>query len=483
MENIAADQAEGALQVERAVDLTADHRRLEARRVFVERRDHEVRHFFTVVVPGAAVGQLRRDMLAEHRRDMHARGRQRVVHGRGDAELHHRLLRPAVAAGIEEGVLHIVETGGDQNAGGMVRRALLAGQRGEAGQFGQGDIHAEGARAMPDGGDAAVEIGRLRRRIDQGREHQAGIEIADHRAGANGLAGFGDHADRAALLDQHFLDRRVGADLDAEARRRLGHRLGDRAHAPDGMTPYAFLAVDLAEHVMQQHIGRAGRVGAAEIADDAVPAERRLDRIALEGAVEIIAGRHGEQIEQFALQIDAQGPHPVAEAGRLDHFGQGVHPAAAAGDVRRRAQHQLAQNVGDRLRAGVVDIEHLGVLGREFSDFLLGDTAAGAQGPAIGQRDEIGDLALDHLEAVLRQLEIGDHLGIEQRHGIGGHRILEPRMEFLGHRGAADDRAPLQHRDLQSPHGQIGGANQTVMTAAYDHHITHERSPTLVSLI
>jgi len=58
----------------------------------------------------------------------------------------------------------------------------------------------------------------------------------------------------------------------------LRHRLGDGAHAADGMTPGAALAVHLAEHVMQQDVCGPRRIGARVVADDAVEAVHGLDR-------------------------------------------------------------------------------------------------------------------------------------------------------------------------------------------------------------
>ena len=64
--------------------------------------------------------------------------------------------------------------------------------------------------------------------------------------------------------------------------RRARHRLGDRAHAADGVAPDALLAVHLAEGMVQHHIGGAGGVGTGVVADDGVEAEQRLDQIAFE---------------------------------------------------------------------------------------------------------------------------------------------------------------------------------------------------------
>src|SRR5262249_11105484 len=58
VEDVAADKAEGALEVERREDLPPDHRTAEVRRVAVDRVDHQVGDRLAVVVPGRAVGEL-----------------------------------------------------------------------------------------------------------------------------------------------------------------------------------------------------------------------------------------------------------------------------------------------------------------------------------------------------------------------------------------------------------------------------------------
>jgi hypothetical protein len=45
-------------------------------------------------------------------------------------------------------------------------------------------------------------------------------------------------------------------------------------------------------------------------------------------------------------------------------------------------------------------------------------------------------------------------------------------MEFFGNRGAADDAALFQYRDLQAGSSQVEGAHQAVVAAAYDNRIS-----------
>src|SRR5216683_621275 len=52
MKNIAAEQAELALEIERRQNLPADHACREARRIFIHGRDHEIGDLLAMVVPG-----------------------------------------------------------------------------------------------------------------------------------------------------------------------------------------------------------------------------------------------------------------------------------------------------------------------------------------------------------------------------------------------------------------------------------------------
>src|ERR1700681_2355461 len=65
VEDVAAGQAEDLLQVKRAQRRAAEDARLEAGRITLDRIDHQIRDLLAAVVPGAAIGQLRRHMLTE----------------------------------------------------------------------------------------------------------------------------------------------------------------------------------------------------------------------------------------------------------------------------------------------------------------------------------------------------------------------------------------------------------------------------------
>jgi hypothetical protein len=96
------------------------------------------------------------------------------------------------------------------------------------------------------------------------------------------------------------------------------HGLRHGAHSSDRVTPGALLSVHLAEGMMQQDIGGAGRVRAGVIADDGVEAEPGLHQLAFEPAIEKIACRCREKVVQRAQIFRGKPAQAVAETRRLD---------------------------------------------------------------------------------------------------------------------------------------------------------------------
>jgi hypothetical protein len=80
------------------------------------------------------------------------------------------------------------------------------------------------------------------------------------------------------------------------------------------------------------------------------------------------------------------------------------------------------------------------------------------------------DRALERkdLEPVSRQVEIADDLGAEQAHHVGKDRELEAGEDFLGDRGAADDRALLENQHFAARAREVRGGDQPVVAAADD---------------
>ncbi len=303
---------------------------------------------------------------------MRARRRQRVVERRGDDHLDDRLAAPAVPARIVIGAIHVAEARRQDDAGGVMVRRRAARQRREARQLRQRDVHAERAGAAAPAPHAVEKI-RIERAVRHHRRvEELGIDVGGHRGGRGCCVRPRAPRRSAALLDQDLAHRHVGLDLDAVRRGGARHRLRDRAHAADRMAPDPFLAVHLAEGVVQQHVGGAGRIGAGIVADDGVEAVQRLDQLAFEPAVEIVGGRLGEQVVERPQIFRGQPAQPVAQAGGFQQFADRVEPQSAR-QVRRRLQDQLAQHVGGGVELAVEGAVAFGVDAAELCDLAFGD--------------------------------------------------------------------------------------------------------------
>jgi hypothetical protein len=57
---------------------------------------------------------------------------------------------------------------------------------------------------------------------------------------------------------------------------------------------------------------------------------------------------------------------------------------------------------------------------------------------------------------------------MQQAYRVACGRITKARKEFFGNRGAANDRAALEHMHTQTGRCQITRANETIVSAADD---------------
>ena len=159
------------------------------------------------------------------------------------------------------------------------------GQASEFGQFGQGNIHAEGAAACLEALDAAFEFTAQVAVIEHPFVKQFRPDIGNHPIGDHFLAAFKAHACDLAAINQYPRYRAFKADFDAMLAAHLGHDLGDVAHPADAMAPRAFLAIHLAEDVVEEDIGAARRIGAGIVADHRIETEGSLHSFAFKPAI------------------------------------------------------------------------------------------------------------------------------------------------------------------------------------------------------
>jgi hypothetical protein len=94
--------------------------------------------------------------------------------------------------------------------------------------------------------------------------------------------------------------------------------------------------------MMQQHIARAGRVGAGVGSNDSVEAKDRLDGIALEPLIEKVAGGAGEKLEQVALPFEVERTQTVSDFGGIDEGAKTRAESVPRRQIGRRLERERA---------------------------------------------------------------------------------------------------------------------------------------------
>ena len=163
--------------------------------------------------------------------------------------------------------------------------------------------------------------------------------------------------------------------------------VADRAHAADHLAPGALDPAALAERVVEQVVGGAGRPRAGPDADHAARGGRALEPVELEAVVEQVADRHREHADQLVDVALGEAGHArgLAQqrgevAGRLRPERRGLAQHHRL-DEPRRAIHQL-------LELGVVLGVVLGVAGDRLGGVL--DLVEEEDRPLLGERDVRG---------------------------------------------------------------------------------------------
>ena len=310
-----------------------------------------------------------------------------------------------------------------------------------------------------------------------------GIGVADDRLAVDLLAGFQRDADGLAVLDDDLLDLGIDADLDAGLFGRGRDRLADRAHAAAREAPGADLPVDLAHVVVQQHVGRARRIGPERGADDGGCGGEALPARRLEILVEEIGDRHRPEADHVVHVPLAQPPELAADlqqALEVLAMAPGIdavlHERIDLRRIRRRHQQRALDEAAIAADLHRVFVVRLGVADRMAAQrFARAVVVAVIDDPLALRIGRGVDVVRDDLQPVARQVEEAENLRPQQRADVGAGRIGEAGILLFRHGGAADLLAPLQHQHLQlvlavllAALGEIGRAGQAVVAAADD---------------
>ena len=278
-----------------------------------------------------------------------------------------------------------------------------------------------------------------------------------------------DHAGRASPARVDPCHGRVRADLGAGGGRGARHRLRDRPHAAHHVAVEALhLVVAAREHVEHQPDRGARPVRRRVHAVHVRGQVHAADLLGLVVAFHEIAQRTRREPDQVADLVAGHRPEPLERLAAL------AHPLPPLGvQVRRFLQEVGLQVAGQLLQTPVDDVELLGVGGRDLRE--LGDRPVVIGPPrhhrAVLERALHARLARHHLQAVLAQVEVADHLGAQHRGDVGRGGGAEPRRDLLGDAGAAHHVAAFQHQGLQPRPREVERRGEAVVAAADHDHV------------
>ncbi len=212
------------------------------------------------------------------------------------------------------------------------------------------------------------------------------------------------------------------------------------------------MPADATDEVVVLHISGAGRHGTGVDPNHPAGGERRLDLLGLEVLV-----------EKLGDALASQGS-PVLLPLRSGEAGFDLIPGRRG--LQEQRPHSLQNAVPHRPVGVVTGDVALGELGDLLAGLAPVEKAHEIR--AVREGDEVLRIEGAHLVAVALQLEVRDDLRQQQIADVGAGREAVAREPLLGDRGAADDRAPLQHEHLFPGLGQVARSDQTVVTRADD---------------
>jgi len=260
------------------------------------------------------------------------------------------------------------------------------------------------------------------------------------------------------------LDAGFAADLRAVASRRASDGLAHRARAALLGAPGGERAVELSHEVVQQHVGGARRLDAEHGADDPAQAHHGADDVRLDPLRDEVVSAHRHELRELLEGLLVEALQVSSEFGER----AGASQAGARG-IRRHVIEDRLHGTHDAVHHPDVLRNHLGVALRVAPNLLAQGSRVGIHRELVAVLHRHPDAVERHdLQAVLRELELADHLRTQEAHHVGEDRELEAGKDLLADRCAAHEVALLQHQRATSRFCEIGGARQPVVTTTND---------------
>ena len=465
VEDVAAGQAEDALQVRRCEHLVVEDALREARRDLVDEREDPLGQARAQRFPARCI-ELGRDVLHEERGQVSPLGRDALVDDRGKSELDHRAQRQLASPGRIVGGLE-----GVQIDRAEMDRAAMLGPR--ARPLGVTAEHRETIQRGVDLDDRAAHVDRLdgtreirRKRVppDEGEEGVPRVGPGEHLGGLHDAAVLELHAPGPALLHENAGHGCLALDRGAGLLGRRAQGLGEGAHAALHVGPDAARTAGLSHHVVEEHVARPRRGGPRPRTDQGVGGQGAAQGLTLEPGLEHRTSRP-EQEGEGLRDLLAEPPGRPAGAHQGSQVG-----APKTRRVGRRCVQQGLDHLGRAVEHRFVGRQALGVLRGEDRDRggRRAGIAAHQQAAAVGQRREGGGIAGQEAQPVPIERQLAHDRRPHQARDVGraGHPVAGP--ELLGDTGAAEQRSPLEQQRAAAGASQVGRGRQAVVAPAHD---------------
>ena len=127
------------------------------------------------------------------------------------------------------------------------------------------------------------------------------------------------------------------------------------------------------------------------------------------------------------------------------------------------------EEVGDAEEAVFEGLEVVGVVGVDRADRGGGGARVVVEDDrAVRGERRVGRVERHRAVAEVFEPQVLDHLRLKHRDDVGGARDAAAGPEFLGHAGAAEDVAALQHQHPLPRFGEVRRRGQPVMATADD---------------
>ena len=136
-------------------------------------------------------------------------------------------------------------------------------------------------------------------------------------------------------------------------------------------------------------------------------------------------------------------------------------------EARRRLGQERAQHRGETAHPGVEAGQGGGIRRAQVLQGRRRLAAAQHQVPAIAAERDGRQILGGEAQAVAGQVQLRDHPRVEVVQDVGAGRQGEAGRDLLVDRGAADLGIAFEHQHPAPGPGQVGGADQAVMTATH----------------